>query len=879
MKPFHLVAVPHKDILEGRLTMDVFAADLWEVFKQRSVEDYQNPEIFFRKTFLTFGLKNLLNIATKRLRGEGGDPVVQIQTPFGGGKTHSLIALYHAFSNPEAVQQYFEDALKANVVVIVGTAISPQKKGDEITGTLWGEIEKQLEGEIRELKQPIAPGREAIRKLLEKHQPLLILMDEVLEYVAKAAGIKLGYQKIEVGESSLAAQTIAFMQELTETVKTLDRSLLVITLPSSVMEYPDEEMAESLLSKLQKVAGRIEKIYSPVSGDEIYEVIRRRLFSRVDEIAAKEIVDAFIDYYEKEGIVIEKAEYREKMLRSYPFHPEVIDVLHRRWGSLPTFQRTRGVLRILSLVVYKLKEENLPLIRPCDFELEFNELSEELIKHIGREFESVLAADITSKDSNSKKVDSTLAGSYKGLRLGSKLAKSIFLYSFSGGEKGVSLGELKLACADINVPSSVLTEVLENLTNSLYYLWKEDGRYVFKSQPNLNKAIISKMSEIDASLLNEETRKLLEKYSGKALPTYLYPQRSKDIPDSEEFKLVILPTNDQSFLQKILNEYGENPRVNRNTIFFLLPMESERYQFEAWLKKKMAWESIARDTSLNLTESQKKDVERNVRENVKDERNKLRHLYRLLYVPAKEMKEIDLGIPTYGDKRTLSEEVLEKLKSESEIIEKLSPYYILEQYLGSKDFLELKQLYKSLLTTPGEPRISKANFIKSIKNGIESGVFGFGIVKDGIAECKKIREKVEITLTDYEVIVRGELCEKEEPEVEVHVDTTVIEERKAEKGIEVGEVTTGPVKTEIKTHPEITAPEYKAVTLNVKVPKGKFSDFYKGVLLLLENNFEDTNVYIKIEAKKGSIRKADYEDKVKETITQINGEIVEEDLE
>jgi len=304
MKPFHLVAIPHRDILEGRLTMDVFAADLWEVHRGRAVEDYQNPDVFFNKTYLTSGLKNLLEVAAKRLRGEGGDPVIQIQTPFGGGKTHSLIALYHAFTNPESVTPYFDGALKANVVVVVGTAISPKEENSNISGTLWGEIERQLKGEIKKLGQPIAPGREALRELLEKHQPLLILMDEILEYVAKAAGIKTGYKELKVGDTNLAAQTIAFIQELTETVKSLDRVLLVVTLPASAMEYPDEERAEAPLSKLQKVAGRVEKIYSPVSGDEIYEVIRRRLFSevKVDEVAAKEIVNEFIDYYEREGI-------------------------------------------------------------------------------------------------------------------------------------------------------------------------------------------------------------------------------------------------------------------------------------------------------------------------------------------------------------------------------------------------------------------------------------------------------------------------------------------------------------------------------------------------------------------------------------------------
>nr|WP_287794941.1 DUF499 domain-containing protein [Archaeoglobus sp.] len=142
-----------------------------------------------------------------------------------------------------------------------------------------------------------------------------------------------------------------------------------------------------------------------------------------------------MEYYEREGILVEKAEYREKMLRSYPFHPEVIDVLHRRWGSLPTFQRTRGVLRILSLVIYRLRESLLPLIRPCDFDLSFDELAEELIKHIGREYESVLRADITAKDSNSNKVEKTLGSTYQGLKLATKLILYISLLLFRWGKR------------------------------------------------------------------------------------------------------------------------------------------------------------------------------------------------------------------------------------------------------------------------------------------------------------------------------------------------------------------------------------------------------------------------------------------------------------
>lgn len=865
MKPFHLIAIPHKDILEGKLTMDVFAADLWEVYKGRAVEDYQNPEVFFRKTFLTSGLKNLLQVALKRLKGEGGDSVIQLQTPFGGGKTHSLIALYHAFTNPDSVKPYFNDAFKAKVVVIVGTAISPRKEGDTITGTLWGEIERQLEGKIEKLSQPIAPGREALRELLSKHQPLLILMDEILVYVAKSAGIAVNSKEIKIGETNLANQTIVFIQELTETVKSLEKALLVVTLPSSVMEYPDEEKAELLLSKLQKVAGRVEKIYYPVRGDEIYEVIRRRLFSRVDERYAKEIVNEFLEYYEREGILIEKAEYREKMLKSYPFHPEVIDIFDRRWGSLPKFQRTRGVLRILSLAVHRLKDSSIPLIRPSDFDMSFDELRQELVKFVGTEFESVLRADITENDSNCEKVNKSLGDAYRGMKLATKIASAIFLYSFSGGERGATIGELKLSCADTSIPSSVIVEVVNNLASNLFYLWKEDARYVFKSQANLNKIVVSKMSEIEPHEIEKEALELLQKHMGKAIPTYINPKNSRDVPDTEDFKLVVLLTKDRDKIEEILKSFGEMPRVNRNTIFFLTPKESEKYKFENWIRRKIAWESIKRDKSLNLTESQKKEVEEKIKELGEEERNAIREFYRLLYVPGKDLEEIDLGIPVVGNKKKISDEILDKLKAEGKIVEKIAPILILDRYLSNKDYVELEKLYKSLLSTPGEIRIAKDNFIKSVQNGVKEGFFGFGIVKNGKIENIRFKELPQITLQEYEAIIRKELCEtkeKEEIKVVKTEKVSTAEAEKSSKGVHV--------------EPLPVFPVYKGLSITVKLPKGKFSDFYRGVLSFLEEQFEETEVEIKINAKKGKISKSDYEDRVKETLSQIKAEILDE---
>lgn len=540
MKPFHMIAVPHRDILEGKLTMDVFAADLWETHLRRAPAEYKDAELFFKKTYLTQGLKNLLDVVEKRLKGLGGDPVIQIQTPFGGGKTHALIAMYHR------ARQW-----KANPVVIVGTALNPKEE------TLWGVLERQLTGTNRTLTGNVAPGREALRKVLAKHEPVLILMDEVLEYTTKAAGVS-------VGENSLASQTTAFMQELTEVAGTLEKVCVVVTLPSSILEHYDEK-AEKLFQQLQKVAGRVEKIYTPVQENEITKIIRRRLFSSVDDDQARKTVSEFLEYAEKEGILPagkEFSEFRDRFLDSYPFVPEVVEVLYHRWGSFPTFQRTRGVLRLLSLVIYSLKQSSRPYITLSDFDLANAEVRRELVKHIGPEFDSVIAADITDTDSGAKKIDNSIGKSFRGLLLGTRSATCMFLYSFSGGqEKGAHIGEIKRSATTTENPSSVVAEAVEQLKGKLFYLQSQNEKYFFLNQPNMNRILLTKMENIkDRDVVESEKEILREQIYGGKLKVFLWPDKPKDVPDTEDLKLVIMPEKDETFMKRVLETKGETPR-------------------------------------------------------------------------------------------------------------------------------------------------------------------------------------------------------------------------------------------------------------------------------------------------------------------------------
>ncbi len=847
MKAFHTIAIPHRDILEGRLTMDIFAADLWEVSQQRGPDEYKDAETFFRKTYPTQGLENLLGVVEKRLQGKGGDSVIQIQTPFGGGKTHALIAMYHKAAE-----------WGTKKVAVVGTALNAKET------TLWGLLEKQLTGKIAKFLGQVAPGKEAIRNLLDKHQPVLILMDEVLEYATKAAAV-------QVMESTLAAQTIAFMQELTETVATLEKVCLVITLPSSDIEHYGEG-AEKLFQQLQKVAGRVEKIYTPVQESEIASIIRRRIFSNFKQDEAKEIVLEFMEYAEKEGILpagLQPSQYRDRFLDSYPFMPEVVDVLYHRWGSFPTFQRTRGVLRLLSLVVHSLKGTNKPYISLADFDLANQEIRQELLKHIGAEYNSVIAADITAVEAGSKKVDASLGRSYQGLNLGTRTATTIFLYSFSGGhERGTTLGELKRSATTIENPASVVAEAAEQLKGKLFYQQNIGEKYFFSNQPNLNRILLTNMENIKGSELVEMEGELLkENIKGGKLKVFVWEENGSNIPDSEELKLVILKRENPEVISNILKTKGQTPRVYRNTLFFLYPMESERPGFMNTMKRKIAYEYIEQDKTLSLSDEQRKEIKKELKKAEVDLRESIRKLYRIIAIPDKEgFKNADLGVPTYGEEKGLDREVYENMRSAGEILENIAPIVLKEKYLSKREYVITEQLYQSSLKTPGETRLlNKEVLEQGIAEGVRMGLFGVGELEANKLICRYFKEQPNIAFSGNEVLIGEKVCceqREKELKVETYPQPTGTGSSRAHEGSGEKVEPTRPV-----------GKMRESIQLKFQVPKGKVANIM-GMMNLLQSKFD--TLEIELAAKGGAISEQDYEDKIRETFRQL-GVVLDEE--
>lgn len=834
MKAFHTVAIPHRDIVAKRLTMDVFAADLWDVFKGRGPEEYTDSKTFFKKTHMTKNLQSILKDVQDRLEGKGGDGFQHIETPFGGGKTHALIAMYH-----------YSKEWGAEPVVIVGTAMSSED-------TVWGMIEKQLDGKIDKLSGNLAPGRTKLEEVLKKHSSVLILIDELLPYVTVAAGVK-------VGDTTLATQTITFIQQLSEVISSLNRVCVIASFPASVLDIADKKLADDLLRKMRKVAGRVERKITPVNPNDIPNIIRARLFSTSEKDIMKnsgDIISNFVDYCERESILPPDKtakQYREEFEQTYPFLPQVIDVLYHNWGSFASFQRTRGVLRLLSLLIYSLHNSERSYITLADFDLYDDETRRELLDHIGNQFDSVISKDITDPDSGARRTDKEVSKSYAGLGLGTKATTAIFMSSFtSSGTNGATMNYLKRAASSPDIPSSVVGDVVGGFKNKLSYIKTENDRYLFTSEPNLNRLKLDKMESISDMEVEENERMLLETIIGKQqIKTKIWPKSPKDIDDSPTLKLVILYEEKTEFCEQILENKGESPRRYRNAVFFLCPSDAERGQFVESMKSRIALEKIAADTP-NLNSNQKKEIADELKKEKSTLEYKIKKYYRILYVPVKDgLDKYDMGIPTVGEARGISDQVFDRLVSEQQIHKSIGPLVIKDEYLKEQQFANTSTMYESMLSMRGSRRpIDKGVIETSLNRGVIDGTFGLGEIVDEKQSCNYFKEQPTIAFSDSEIIMRADMC-----------DVKTSSKSEPMPGHEPVSISTTDPDSKY-TQEEIL----KYLDFGFDIPEGKMNDAW-GILRLINSKFD--NIHFQIKAHGGEINNINFK-KIEEALSQMN---------
>lgn len=650
MTPWFQNVTPHKDIQEGHLDESLFAANLAEVASGTGREIYTNPALFFRKTYFTAGLKNIARRVIRGLNGgeDAENRVVSLQTGFGGGKTHTLISLYHlakwgrkateSKDTAELIQATGEpDFDTANIAVFTNTTNDPAQ-GRTVDGvhlrTLWGELAYQLGGrEVYELirindEQRIAP-KGLFKQVLERCKPALILIDELADYCVSASGVK-------VEASNLSDQTISFLQELTEAVSGTDNCVLIATLPASAQELAASPASTNILTALESRIIRIGANTKPVEDDEIFEVVRRRLFEDLgSEAIIEEVVSAYAYMYQ--SLLSEvpdyavKSDYRKTLGKSYPFHPELINMFRLRWASHPHFQRTRGVLRLLAAIVSDLWKRrtslsgDTALIHTSDVQLtNLDALTSQITQLHGYGWDSVINADVSGTSSNACRIDNEVKalGVY-GITQG--VAVSILLGTFGsqGQNKGISLAELKLCMIrpqgfnhnDVNAA----LDKLEDHAHYLYHSTAGQKRYWFHTKPNINILINQTKSSIDNPTIDAEIlKRITEKTRHIQLFTALV-HPSGDVPEQHRPTLVILSPahfatpgaergNTTSFITRLSTRKGNSDRVYRNTVLFLLCSEIGINKLRSDAQDYLACTKISEEYAGQLEKEQKEEI-------------------------------------------------------------------------------------------------------------------------------------------------------------------------------------------------------------------------------------------------------------------------------
>jgi len=676
MKPWREVAIPHEDVLKGSFQQAEFAADISRVHDGTATSEYQDPVMFFKRTFITEGMRLLLDSVVKRLIGKGGDPVIQLQTAFGGGKTHTMLAVYHLAKgavNPRSlsgVADILDNAKvpqlpKANVAVLDGVKVSPsqpRKHGKISVRTLWGELAWQLGGDAGyELVKDAdvagtSPGKATLAALIQKYAPCVILIDELVAYV----------RQFEEGHSYSGGtfdSNLTFIQALTEAMKAVPTAVLLASLPESAKEAGSQR-GQMALQSLEHYFARVQALWKPVATEEAFEIVRRRLFNDIKNVKAVETVcRAYADFYVTNAAhypqETQESRYFQRMMNAYPIHPEVFDRLYDDWSTLDNFQRTRGVLKFMAKVIHRLWNDNNQdlLIQPGNIPLYDPDVRNEAIYYLPQGWDPVLENDIDGPTAETADIekDDPRFGSVQACR---RVARTVFLGSAPSNTsqrvRGIQEKRVVLGCAQPDQVSELFEDALRRLIDRLHYLNSAGERFWFDTRANLRREMEERKRRFDGKEA-EEVYPVMKQYLQKLLGGDLMEgvhvfTPAGDVPDDMGLRLVVLdpeasfsrtlPKRATDKAAEILKSRGDQPRQRQNRLIFLAADQQSVGRLIDQVKIMLAWQSIVDDVKemrLNLDQLQARQAGNSCNDAGSAILRMVRETYKWLLVPGQDV--------------------------------------------------------------------------------------------------------------------------------------------------------------------------------------------------------------------------------------------------
>ena len=715
LRPWIDVALPHPDVIANRFKEAEFAADLFAVDAGYAGEGYASPSAFFGMTFLTEGLKRVLTAAAQRLDGSGGDPVIGLQTAFGGGKTHTMLAIFHLAKHlrhggdlralpglGEILGRAGVTSLpKPKVAVFVGSAkgadVSLNLKDGPRVNTLWGYIAWRTAGDaglklVAEAEAArTSPGSELMVEVFKLAGPSVILLDELTMFARQ-----LDDDRFEA--------FLSFIQSLTEAAKMVPGILIVGSLPESNAEAGGPR-GEAALLRLEKIFGRVQSAWLPASGDETYEIIRRRLFQPLDaegEKARDETVRAFHDLYKKNSAEFppeaKEARYLELLRLSYPIHPELFDRLSKDWASLEKFQRTRGVLRFMANVVGVLWHSQMrdPLITPARVPVAHERVRVSVLYPLDPAFGAVVDKEVDGDSSLPNRMEANPSRRISQLRAATRAARAVFICSaplVGQPNAGLTGQGLRLACAEPGDQLAIFGEALRELTERATYLYEEAGRYWFSTQPTLNRLADDRAKafadhEVDAAIADVLRDDAGSK--GGFHRVFAAPDDPVAIDEAQSLSLVILgpalahagkgtaKSAATDAAADALMRCRSSQRRLRNTLVFVAADEGNLATAREVMRKAMAWATIDKDGRLQqqMTQAQAADAKDKAKTNRESALKAVRAAWSHILYPVKSEtvgKPFDLehSLISSRDRAAIPVVVYDKAKADGIALEKL----------------------------------------------------------------------------------------------------------------------------------------------------------------------------------------------------------------
>lgn len=879
------VVRPHPDVAEGRYRNAEFAADLAQVARGAGAFEYRDPVEFFTRSYVTEGMAGLLEQALLRVSGKGGEPVIQLKTAFGGGKTHSLLALYHLLRGQTPLDKVprlkrvleaagLEAAPKAHVAVLVGTALDPSKSSrpQNLPGvtvnTLWGEMAAQLAlvaGKpslydiVKEAdKKAVSPGSAALTQLLDAAGPCLVLMDELVAYARKL-----------YGANGLPAGTfgnfITFIQEITEATKASKNSLVVATIPESNIEIGGEAGAEAL-AEIEHTFGRLESIWKPVAAGEGFEVVRRRLFGAVaDEAARERICVAFSQLYQDNAADFppeaREAEFQRRLVACYPIHPEIFDRLYEDWSTLERFQRTRGVLRLMAAVIHELwmAGDVAPMILPGSFPLDVSGVRSELTRYLPENWNAIVDGEVDGKNSVPYRLDKE--NSRFGMsRAARRVARTVFLGSAPSARgqsvRGIEASRVRLGVVQPGETIAGFNDALATLGNSLSYLYASSNRYWYDTRPTLRKTMEERAGQIGAAALEDEIERRLRGLK-KAQPfagLHLCPASSVEIPDEQSVRLVVLRpgdahkagTQDSAALtaaQDLLENRGHSPRMYRNMLAFVAPDREGVAGVQDAVRQYLAWRSIQDDKDvLNLDQGQIRETAENLKRSDETVNLRLWEAWNWLLLPSidnnADMKKLDWTAERLtGDTKDLIAAVARKMAHDETLITRWGPELLRMQMDGllwqGKDAIAVKDLWAMLCTYCYLPRLSgETVLLDAIQAGVRSGVFGLASGQDGerYLDLKLGAEPGTVTLSDW--LVKADAATNQ---IEQELAKAMVSEPKPQSYLDDENARSNSTETTASSRPQAPRRCYLSAPLDAVRANKEVRQILEEIVLHLQN--------------------------------------------